>query len=122
MRVRPLRSEADHARALEAVEALWGSPAGSPEGDALDVLAQLVAAYEKARHPIEPPTLAGAIRARIEDGGVPRAEFERVVGGPAALDAILGGEREPSLAAARVFVERLGIPAASILPERSVAA
>jgi antitoxin component HigA of HigAB toxin-antitoxin module len=43
MNVHPIRTEADYDTALGEVERLWGSKAGTLDGDRLDVLIVLVA-------------------------------------------------------------------------------
>lgn len=54
--LKPIRSEEEHAAALEEIERLWGAARGTPEGDRLDVLATLVEAYEAKRYPMDPLT------------------------------------------------------------------
>jgi HTH-type transcriptional regulator / antitoxin HigA len=46
MEVRPIRTEKDHKAALAEIEACWGAPEGSEEGDRLDVLLALAEIYE----------------------------------------------------------------------------
>lgn len=53
MDIRPIRTDDDHRAALAAIEACWGAPEGSPEGDKLEVLVALVESYEARRWPIE---------------------------------------------------------------------
>jgi len=54
MDIRPIRTDQDTARAaLAAIEACWGAPEGTEEGDKLDVLVALVEIYEAKRWPIE---------------------------------------------------------------------
>ncbi len=43
---RPLRDDADYARALEEMESLFLAESGSPEARRFDQLAQLIEAYE----------------------------------------------------------------------------
>ncbi len=54
MDIKPIRTEADYEEAMQAIDALWGAPYGSPEGDKLDVLVTLVEAYEAKTYPILP--------------------------------------------------------------------
>jgi hypothetical protein len=42
MDIRPIRTDQDHRAALAAIEACWGAPDGTEEGDKLDVLLALV--------------------------------------------------------------------------------
>ena len=53
MDIRPIRNDEDHRAALAEIDAYWGAPEGSEEGDKLDVLVALVEAYEARRWPIE---------------------------------------------------------------------
>lgn len=53
MDIRPIRTDEDHRAALAAIEACWGAPEGTEEGDKLDVLTALVEIYEAKRWPIE---------------------------------------------------------------------
>jgi len=53
MEIRPIRTDEDHRAALAEIEALWGAPEGTEEGDKLDVLVTLVEIYEAKRWPIE---------------------------------------------------------------------
>ncbi len=52
MEIRPIRTDKDHKAALAEIEACWGAPDGSEEGDRLDVLLALVENYEAKRWPI----------------------------------------------------------------------
>jgi HTH-type transcriptional regulator / antitoxin HigA len=53
MDIRPIRTDEDHRAGLEEIDACWGAPEGSEEGDKLDVLVALVESYEARRWPIE---------------------------------------------------------------------
>lgn len=52
MEISPIRTDADHRRAIEEIDRLWGAREGTPEGDRLDILATLVDAYEDKRWPM----------------------------------------------------------------------
>ena len=53
MGIRPICTDEEHRAALAAIEACWGAPEGTEEGDKLDVLLALVDIYEARRWPIE---------------------------------------------------------------------
>jgi len=55
MAIKPVRSSEDHDAALREIERLWGSAAGTCNGDKLDVLLGLVESFERAQYPIDPP-------------------------------------------------------------------
>ncbi len=51
MEIRPIRTDKDHRAALAEIDACWGAPEGTEEGDKLDVLLALVEVYEAKRWP-----------------------------------------------------------------------
>jgi HTH-type transcriptional regulator/antitoxin HigA len=53
MEIRPIRTDEDHRAALAQIEACWGAPEGTEQGDRLDVLLALVDIYEAKRWPID---------------------------------------------------------------------
>ena len=53
MEIRPIRTEQDHRAALVEINACWGAPEGTDEGDKLDVLLALVEIYETKRWPMD---------------------------------------------------------------------
>ena len=50
--ITPIKDDAAYRAALAEIDRLWGSAAGTAEGDRLDVLMTLVDAYEPARWPV----------------------------------------------------------------------
>ena len=53
MDIAPIRTDEDHRAALAEIEACWGAPEGTDEGDKLEILVALVELYEVKRWPIE---------------------------------------------------------------------
>jgi HTH-type transcriptional regulator/antitoxin HigA len=53
MDIQPIRTDEDHRAALTEIDACWGAPEGSEQGDRLDVLLALVEIYEAKRWPID---------------------------------------------------------------------
>jgi HTH-type transcriptional regulator / antitoxin HigA len=53
MDIRPIRTNDNHRAALADIEACWGAPEGTEEGDKLDLLLALVELYEAKRWPID---------------------------------------------------------------------
>jgi antitoxin component HigA of HigAB toxin-antitoxin module len=50
--IRPIRNEADHQAAMAEIDAMFNAAPGSAEADRLEVLAVLVAEYERAQEAI----------------------------------------------------------------------
>lgn len=53
--IKPIRTNQDYREALEVVEKLFDSKAGTKEGNLLEVLSILVEKYEMDHYPIDPP-------------------------------------------------------------------
>lgn len=78
--VHPLRSEADYDEAIETIEELWGAAPGTEDGDRLDVLMDLVEAYENKHHAIDLPDPIEAIKIRMNDLGMNQNALAEVLG------------------------------------------
>lgn len=109
--IRPIRSEADYSDALHRVEALWGSPSGTPEGDELDILVPLIEAYERAHYPIDLPSPIEAIKFRLEQQGKDYRSLIGVIGQRTRVYEVMRGARPLSLNMIRKLHSQLGIPA-----------
>lgn len=53
MDIKPIKTEADYRATLREIEELMRAVPGSPEGERLDLLGTLVAAYEQQHFPLE---------------------------------------------------------------------
>ena len=111
MEIKPIRTSADHKRALREIERLWGSKARTVEGDRLDVLATLTEAFEREHFPIESPDPIDAIRFRLEQQGLDESALIGIIGGRSRVYEIMRRKRRLSLTMIRRLHERFGIPA-----------
>ena len=111
MKIKPIRTDADHKRALREIERLWGAAEGTPEGDALDILVTLVNAYEEQRWPIDLPDPIEAIRFRLEQQGKDAHALVGLIGTRSRVYEVMRGQRPLSLRMIRALHEKLGIPA-----------
>ena len=109
--LRPIRSEADHERALVELGKLWGAPSGSAEADRLDVLATLIDAYESEHYPMDPPDPIEAIKFRMEQQGLTRKDLEPLIGTRARVAEVLNRRRALSIGMIRRLHDQLGISA-----------
>ena len=71
--IRPIRTETEYDEALEEIERYFENEPkpGTQEADRFDLLALIVADYERKNWPIEPPETIEAIRYRMETGAIP---------------------------------------------------
>src|SRR3972149_3127156 len=110
-KLKPIRSAADHKRALAEVARLWGARSGTPEGDRLDILATLIAAYEAEHYPMDPPDPIEAIKFRMESQGLTRKDLEGILGTRTRVAEVLNGRRGLSIRMIRLVHDKLGISA-----------
>ena len=120
--IHPVRTERDHARALQQIGKLWGARRGSPEAEKLEILVTLVDAYEAKRHRIAPPDPIEAIRFRMEQEGLTRADLEKVIGSRARVSEVLNRRRPLTVAMIRRLRDALGISADVLIGRKSNAA
>jgi HTH-type transcriptional regulator / antitoxin HigA len=95
--ITPIHSAVDHQSALAEIERLWGASMGTPEGDNLDVLMTLVDAYERETWPDEELDPIDAIKARMENSGRTRKDFEAIAGSSGRASEILNRKRSLTL-------------------------
>jgi HTH-type transcriptional regulator/antitoxin HigA len=118
--VQAIRNDRDHARALEQIEQLWGAEALSPEADLLEVLVTLVDAYEARYHAIALPDPIEAIKFRMEQAGLSRADLEPILGGRGRVSEVLNRRRKLSIEMIRRLHSELGIPAEVLLQDYEI--
>jgi len=111
MQVKPIKTNADHAAALQEIETLWGAKVGTSDGDRLDVLITLVEGYERMHFPIDVPDPIEAIKFRLEQQGADYRSLVGVIGQRTRVYEVMRRDRPLSLAMIRKLHEKLQIPA-----------
>ena len=111
MDIRPIKCEADHQAALSQIERLLEASPGTADGDLLEVLATLVAAYEDERQPIPAPDPVAALEYWMESRGLARRDLEPYIGSRARVAEVLNRRRALTLEMIRRLHDGLGIPA-----------
>lgn len=111
MDIEPIHNDRDHRSALAKIEKLWGARKGSPGAKKLEVLVTLVDVYEAKHHAIAPPDPIEAIRFRMEQEGLSRADLEQWIGSRARVSEILNRRRPLTVAMIRRLRAALGISA-----------
>ncbi|GEO37771.1 DNA-binding protein [Skermanella aerolata] len=111
MDILPIRSDEDHAAALEQIDHLWGASPDTAEGVRLEILLTLVDAYEEAHHAIPPSDPVSAIEFMMEQRGLSRRDLEPFIGSRARVAEILNRKRALTLPMIRRLSEGLQIPA-----------
>jgi len=119
MDIKPIRTKADHKRALKEIESLMMAKPGTPQGDRLDVLVTLLEAYEKKHYPIDLPDPVEAIKFRMDQSGLTVKDLEPMIGKANRVYEILNHTRPLTLAMIRRLHSGLGIPVESLIKEYS---
>jgi HTH-type transcriptional regulator/antitoxin HigA len=116
-KIRAIRTEADYKAALARVDALMDADFGSPEGEELDVLADLIGLYEARHVPMGYPSALGALRFRMEQANLAPRDLIPFIGSRAKVSEILSGKRALTMQMARALHSNLGIPADVLLQQ-----
>jgi HTH-type transcriptional regulator / antitoxin HigA len=114
MDLRPIRTDEEHRAALAEIEAYWGAPEGTEEGDKLDLLLALVEIYEAKRWPIAidaPLDPVDALRYAIEELGHSQAELAELLGSRSRASEILSRRRALTVEMIHKISEAWKIPA-----------
>ena len=88
-----IKTEEDHEKALARIYELMDAKLGTPEGDELKLLTNLVELYEKKVFPIGMPSPIEAIQFRMEQMGTTNAKeilYKRYVGNNSKRRAEIG--------------------------------
>lgn len=126
MDIRPIRNDKDHRAALAEVETLWGSPAGTPNGDKLDILVTLVENYEERRWPLNSRRRfdpVDVLRYAIDELGHTQSELAEIIGSRSRASEILSRRRPLTLEMIQRITASWKIPADLLVrPYRTAAA
>ncbi|HTW94311.1 MAG TPA: transcriptional regulator [Tepidisphaeraceae bacterium] len=117
MEIKPIKTERDYRRVLKEIGTLMDAAPNTPEGDRLDVLATLAAAWEDIHHPIEAPDPIEAIQFAMEQRGLTRRDLEPFIGSRARVAEVLNHRRSLTLSMIRRLHQGLGIPAEVLIRE-----
>jgi len=115
--IKPIRIEADYEAALARIDALMDAEPGTPEGEELDVLTDLVEHYEAKHVPMGYPSAVAAITFRLEQAGLTQRDLVPFIGSRAKVSEVLSGKRRITMPIARALHEHFGIPAEVLLQE-----
>jgi HTH-type transcriptional regulator/antitoxin HigA len=115
--IRAIRTEEDYKASLARIDALMDAGDGTPEGEELDVLVDLVELYEARHVPMGYPSPLGAIRFRMEQGGLSPRDLVPFIGSRAKVSEVLSGKRPLTMQMARALHANLGIPADVLLQQ-----
>jgi HTH-type transcriptional regulator / antitoxin HigA len=89
MEIRPIKTEQDYNASIRRIEVLWGEKKDTPLGDELDLLITLVESYEMKHFPIATPDPVDAIKFRMEQMDMTKADLVQYIGSQSRVSEIL---------------------------------
>ncbi|MFL6728206.1 MAG: ImmA/IrrE family metallo-endopeptidase [Sphingomicrobium sp.] len=114
MSIKPIKSEQQHAVAIDAVAKLMGR-ADDEAVDQILVYQALIEQWERSRFPLRAATPVEAIKFRMEQAGLTRRDLVPVLGTKSRVSEILSGQRQLTVDQIRGLNRHFGIPAESLL-------
>jgi HTH-type transcriptional regulator/antitoxin HigA len=118
----PIRSDADHKRALQKIESLWGADAGTDEGKALDVLIDLVEHYEEHTYPSEALDPVDFLRAAMDNRGASQADLAKLFGSASRASEVLNRKRRLTVDMIQRLESEWHLPASALVKPYNLAA
>ena len=115
MEIKPIKTEKDYNMSIKRIEELWGAKRDTPEGDELDLLCTLVESYEMKHYPIAPPDPIDAIKFRMEQMGMTKADMVQYLGSQSRVSEVLSRKRKLTLKMIKSLYKGLKIPAEILL-------
>lgn len=116
-KIRAIRTKADYGAALARIDVLMDAETGTPEGDELDVLVDLVELYESREEPMDYPSAIAAIQFRMDQAELSPRDLIPFLGSRSKVSEVLSGKRPLTLQMARALHANLGIPADVLLQQ-----
>jgi HTH-type transcriptional regulator/antitoxin HigA len=117
VKLKVLKNEKEHKKALEQVETLWDAPKGSAQAEELELWSALIEAYEEKRHAIPAPDPIEAVKFRMEQMGLKPSDMTKILGGKGRVSEVLNRKRPLSVNMMRNLYQNLHVPAESLLAE-----
>jgi HTH-type transcriptional regulator / antitoxin HigA len=117
MDLKPLQTEEEYETLLYCVDEQFDQKLDpdSPAGYKLQIALLLIKAYEDEHHPVPLPDPIEAIKLKMEEKGLKSKDLADWVGSKSYVSALLNRKKPLTLRLARLFHERLGIPAQVLL-------
>lgn len=122
MELRPIRTNDDLTAALVRIDALWGKEPGTPEGDELDILVDLVEHYESKHFPVEPMEPIDLLRAHMETTARTQADLAALFGSRSRASEVLNRKRALTVDMIHKLSSEWGIPADCLVKPYHLAA
>ena len=117
MELKPIKNEAEYDVLLDWIDNQFDTAPepDSPEGNKLQIALLLVKAYEDEYYPVPAPDPIDAIKIKMDEKGLKSKDLVEWVGSKSYVSALLNRKKPLTLKLAKLFHEKLGIPAQVLL-------
>ncbi len=117
MKLKPIKTKKEYEAFLDWVDELFDKKikSNSPEGDDLQIALLLIKQYEDVRYPIPIPDPIEAIKLKMAEKGIKNKDLVGLVGSKGYVSSLLNGKKALTLEIARIFHQKLGVPAEILL-------
>ena len=117
MELKPIKTDTEYEMMLEWVDAQFDiKPApDSAEGNKLQIALLLIKVYEDEHYLIPAPDPIEAIKLKMNEKGLKSKYLADWVGSKSYVSALLNKKKQLTLKLAKIFHEKLGIPAQVLL-------
>lgn len=117
MEMKPIKDEKEYDQLLNWVDSQFDAAPvpDSPEGYKLQIALLLIKAYEDEHHPVPAPDPIDAIKIKMDEKGLKSKDLAEWVGSKSYVSALLNRKKPLTLKLAKLFHEKLGIPAQVLL-------
>ncbi len=122
MDIRPIRTAEDHKAALRQIDGLWGAEIGTPDGDLLDILCDLVWVYEERTAPIPDMEPIDFLRAHMENTDRTQADLANLLGSRSRASEVLNRKRALTVEMIHKLSKEWRIPAEALITPYHLAA
>ena len=117
MKLKMIKTKKEHEAFLNWVDELFEKKVKprSPEGEMLQIALLLIKQYEDAHYPIPKPDPIEAVKLKMKEKGMKNKDLVGYVGTKGYVSAILNKQKPMTLELARLFHNKLGVPADVLL-------
>lgn len=117
MNLKPIKINEEYEAMLAWIDLQFdlGIPFESPEGEQLQIALLLVKSYEDTFFPVPLPDAIEAVKLKMEEKGYKNKDLTSWIGSKSYVSALLNRKKPLTLKTAKIFHQRLGIPADVLL-------
>lgn len=117
MIIKPIKTEEEYEAMLVWVDEQFdlAVPYNSSEGEQLQIALLLIKAYEDVQFPIPFPDAIEAVKLKMDENGIKSKDLAAWIGSKSYVSALLNRKKPLTLKIAKLFHQKLGIPAEVLL-------